>query len=689
MTPTLPQAGPTLDSFCEHVRHSNPFDVNRVGTSSFLAEDAAQIHHKQYARLLELAGQAYHRQTAIGALLWGEAGVGKSHLLSRLGKWTQSNRQNAVFVYLPNLQAAPEQLPRSLLRSVVSILTRGRASGFHDTPLYWMVNATLRQALQDDNISVVTVRQAEAAYGQLLDDLCELSPPGAAVVDRPAYAALWRFFRSANLAAFENADERDAALAVRWLGGDALDPDEALALSVPRGPRRKAAALGDDEQIKKVLAALAQLAWYWQRPLILCFDQVDNLEPDQLAALARFLHALLDCSANLLVLTTGVRATLLRKRAEGVLTDSTWDRLAQYEVELQRVTVPEARQIVQARLQPFHEPFLGLEPVKELVQKDPLFPLGEAWAEEFLAGKIDVRARDVITWAREGWHRQQAALLELGGPAWLKGGEARKPSRGVPSELTETAIQKLIDDTVDLKLREHQGQRQREPQILPPDAANLAGLIHTLLQRCLNAAPPASLQGVDRLVSPKYGPRPAYDLILKQRIGTDGREVRGGVLCLVVGNRKSMSAGLRRVVQDPQPPQRFFLVTDERQPLEPADAGRQYLEQLRQRHGEQFHHVPLTFDQYAALDALQAVVGLARCGDLEIELPGGRARRVSEQEVVESHHRRDRFLAHPLLRRLLTGEGAGEAPASPSAPASGTKNGRVERETCTDPPQVR
>ena len=78
--------------------------------------------------------------------------------------------------------------------------------------------------------------------------------------------------------------------------------------------------------------------------------------------------------------------------------DSIWVAIPTWQVSFWQ-----ARQIVQARLQPFQEPFLSLNAVKTLVQKDYLFPLGEVWAEEFFAGKIDVRPRDVINWAREGW----------------------------------------------------------------------------------------------------------------------------------------------------------------------------------------------------------------------------------------------------------------------------------------------
>ncbi len=441
-------------------------------------------------------------------MLWGEAGIGKSHLLARLGAWAGSNHKQAIFVYLANLQAEPEQLPRSLLRCVMSILTLGRTNRLYETPLFRLVNAAVRHALHDDGSRTCSWKEAAGAYTRMVDDLCGQSPAQAAVLNRQVFTVLFRFFRSAYLAR-EGGTEGTAALAVRWLSGEYLDVDEAKALGLSPGPRREdGVALDDDLQVQNVLVVLARMASYRQRPLILCFDQVDTLEPEQFSALARFLHALLDTANNLLVITSGVRAVLTRWEVDGVIARSTWERLALHEVELQRVSVSEARQIVQARLQPFQEPFLCLEPVKEHVANDYLFPLGEKWAEEFLAGKLEVRPRDVVNWAREGWRRQQEALNQAGGSLWLENWEANQSTKDPHPEPSEQEIQALIDAKVTLKLQEHKRQRQLEPQTLPPDGDNLAGLLHALLQRCLGTTPFPSFLGVQRLVRPKYGQRP-------------------------------------------------------------------------------------------------------------------------------------------------------------------------------------
>ena len=80
-----------------------------------------------------------------------------------------------------------------------------------------------------------------------------------------------------------------------------------------------------------------------------------------------------------------------------------------------------------------------------------------------------------------------------------------------------------------------------------------------------------------------------------------------------------------------------------------------------------FEHLKIDFERYAVLDALREVIGMARSGDLEIELPPGTIRPVSDAEVVASHHRKDRYRAHPLLRPRLTEE----PPPTPAVAAAG------------------
>jgi AAA ATPase domain len=635
---------PLLDDFFERLRAVNPFLDNRVNGPALTA-DVPTIHQAAFDRLTSLAREACDQRRGLGAVLWGEAGIGKSHLLARLSRWAE-DQQRGRLVLLHNLQASPDNLPRSLLRAVVSILTRGQSQRFHATPLFRLVMAGIGEALRPESPTQIEWSRLEWAYHRFVDRLAAADPARAALVDRTTYQVLLRFFHSGYFAR-EGKDDGVAALAVRWLSGDYLDPEEARCLGLPPGPHRdEPVALADNQQIKQVLVALSRLALSHRQPFLLCFDQVDNLDREQMAALARFLEALLDSAPDLLVVTAGIQPTLQGWRHERVIQHSAWDRLAQFEVQLNRLSKEDARRMLAARIENFMEPFHELDAVRQRLQDDPLFPLGQAWYDGLTRDKVELRPRDVINWAREAWRRQQELITEKGGPAWLSG--SAQPPPGVAT-VSIAPVQDLIDREVARHLAEQ--VKKRDPRNLPPDADHLAGLVAALLQQCLNNGPWFHLARVQRQQQLKTGPQPAYDLLVRQR-RADGKEVTTGMVFLATASAGTTTNALKRLVQDAQPPERVWLVTDQRRPLQFGARGHEYLEQLQKRGGSEFRHIELTFPQYAELDALRATAGVAASGDVEIELSPGVTRRVNEQEAAASLHKQGRYQSAALLREL-------------------------------------
>jgi hypothetical protein len=643
-----------LETFFARVAASNPFTDNRSSGPTAGDIDVPDIHAKQFERLVALAHEAHAERRGMGAILWGEAGIGKSHLLARFARWADQEL-NACFVYLHNLQARPDHLPRSLLKSVLSILTRGQVNRFRTTTLYRLANALMRDALQYDPDQNYTWDDLQSSYAGFVDRLSAAEPWRAALVDRTVYEVILSFFRSAYLAE-EGADDGSVARsAVRWLGGDALDPSEARSLGLPPNSfPNEPATLADDEQIKHVLLALCRMAASREQPFILCFDQVDNLDRDQAASLTRFLAALLDSAANLLVVISGIQATLLQWRGHKVIQDSAWDRLAQFEIALQRMSVAEGREIIAGRLRHFLARDTDCVAVRRHLQADPLFPLGDSWAGEFLKDKIEVRPRDVLSWAREGWRREQISLRELGGPAWLARWGAPRADEPVTHSWTPDQLQIAIDIQVAEKLAQHKAQREAAPHTLPPDATVLVGLVAALLEQAIPLEPAGSAVRVEHVPAPRRGKRPPYDLLVHYGCSPGDEEARSGLLFLTTGSANAVTASLCRLVEDTNPPERVFLITDERTPLPLGPIGKEYYDELRRRGGQRFQHLELSYAQYAELDALQATVGLARSGDLEIELSGGWSRAVSPEEVVTSQRRQKRYVAAPLLKELLS-----------------------------------
>jgi hypothetical protein len=654
----------TLDLLFRKITDINPFLDNRVNAPSPAPVDVSSIHQAAFTRLTELSREALAVRRGVGAMLWGQAGVGKSHLLARLGRWAAHQRQ-AFFLYLHNLQAIPERLPRSLLRAVISILTQGRQERFFQTPLFDLARVGIALAAGPASRNVPWGR-LQSLYNAWVARVSAADANGPTPPDPAIYTVLYHFFRSAYRASQDKEDGSVAAACVRWLSGMALGPDEAAALDLrPVGPGEPI-ALADNQQIKHVFVALTRLAAAAGKPFLLVFDQIDNLDTDQVSALARFLEALIDAAPNLLVVTAGIYSTLLGWRERGVITDSAWDRLAQVPLQLHSLIPAEGVEIVHARLEAFLAPFLlapgrpaeggggDLDLLRRRVREDHLFPLGQTWKERSFRDRSEVRPREVVNWAREGWQQQQDRLRQHGGLEWLAGwpGEPT-PLPAAPAEPERGALEQIIDQKVDEKVTEQIAFRLREPAVLPPDADHLAGLLYFLLRQCRDAEHRYGVLEVERLPAPRRGTRPTYDLALVQRADRE-QPVRTGVVVVTAASATSVTGFLRRVLEDPRPLDRVLLVTDERIGLPLGERGQDYLYDLQRNGVERFRVLEVSLEQYAHLDALDQVVRQAACGDLEVETAPGRPYALSVSDVLDSYHRRGRYLSHRLLKTVLT-----------------------------------
>lgn len=649
MSDTIPPPV-TLDDLRKRVLEKNPFLQNRVTQPDLPTPDVNAIHEREFEQLTELSRNALETDSAIGVMLEGEAGVGKSHLLGRLSRW--ASEQRGCFIYLQNLQASPTGLARSLLRTTISVLSKGQGGGWRNTPLYRLVNAAVRQAVNDPTQTISAVA-AHRAYQSMLREMDKHGP---------AYDALWHFFEAAYFQSVGSGSGERIPLAIRWLSGDWLDTEDLRKLGIEGNRQEAEGSALDDRQVCQVFEVLSDFAKFRRVPFLLCLDQVDTLYEDQVRTLSGLLHLLMDTCANLLVVTSGVRETFQKWESLRWVATSAWDRMSQVRVNVPRITAEEARSMIQQRLdETFHE-FSTLELLQAARQLRPLFPLGNMWIRKHLHGesgepKLDIRPRDVLTWAREGWEAERFDLRRSKVDAWLSRttdlGAATSSPR--PSTLVIDPMEQ-IDQKTQAKITEQKQLRQQNPEQLPADAANLCGLVTTLLRQCLKAPRDYELQSVEEIKKGRSPKQPVFDLILKYRPSADAKPVQTGVKFL---SSESATTGtttlraLRNEAQESQAVRRLILVTDERMPLKAGPVGEEYLTELKEKHTNRFEHIELTFDQYLDLDALQSVVSQTGSGDFEIDLTEMKSRPVTSNEVIASHHRLNRYASHVLLAELL------------------------------------
>ena len=108
----------------------------------------------------------------------------------------------------------------------------------------------------------------------------------------------------------------------------------------------------------------------------------------------------------------------------------------------------------------------------------------------------------------------------------------------------------------------------------------------------------------------KAGRLPRYHLLLygPERSGGSAAPPLG-LMFLATENRTSTAAACRRMRRSPAAGPRFSDPATRRQPLVFGEKGREYFDRLANRTPERFERLELSFDEYAELDALQAVIG--------------------------------------------------------------------------------
>jgi hypothetical protein len=363
----------TLELFAEYFRYTNPFDENRVTQTDSLTNDVPTIHAEAFEQLTSRARKAsLNRDMGCGVVVTGPPGVGKSHLLARFGEWAR--REKFPFIYLLNLQAGPNDILRTILRTTISILTKGLDKSPGQTRLYRLVSATINQALNLQGITLaVDLRTAHGAYHSMLNRL---------EADVSTYQVLWLFFEDIFRRIHGRPTNGRAELVKRWLSGGYLDPDEAKQLELNVSSMAEDGCALDLEQMKEVLKVLCRFAGFRHRSFILCFDQVDTLTEEQVQSWSATTHALLDICPRLLVVTSGVDDTFIEWTRQKLMPQSSWDRIRQFSINLSGIDADAARAMVQDRLRGSLARFDSLPQVHGLQERDSLFPLGESWGNE-------------------------------------------------------------------------------------------------------------------------------------------------------------------------------------------------------------------------------------------------------------------------------------------------------------------
>ena len=620
-----------LESFFAAALSKRPFALDRVSEPSLDDPDVPRIHGEAFELLVRSAMEVYEDRRGKGVVLLGGAGVGKSHILSRLWRWSKHDGR-AIMVFLHNLLVEPDRMPRYMLSATLSVLTRGRHGCYEDTPLYDLFRSAVVERVPHGEI--LTQDRAEELLEEFTIDGRRES--------RLLLGVMLRLCLNIHHASLEqNHNPKVIEAALDWMSGDFIEAEEARGLGLlPKGDQTtEPLRIDDDQVVESVFLVLVQLARAAQRPFILAIDQFDNLSKAQVSAMMRFLHVLIDHCPNFLCIVSGVRANVMQLVDEGTIPAANWDRVAEEEANLRLVSVEEGKDLLLERLEAFRAPFAEVQEVTVAVKRDPFFPFTQEWYEEVVKEAVELRPRQLVRAARRAWSREVGLLRTMGGVKWL----ARWPDGDCEKEKDSVvSFEVLVDSVINEKLKELVDERLAEPSALPPDTGNLCSLFRELLV----AFASRSGSGIRNVRLPGEGS--PYDIWIEY---ASGRAT--GVTLMATKNAQISTNTLRKLVRDASPPDRRLLVTDEeRMPLRRTSRAIDYLRALVEGKAE-FRHLELDGVLHFKLDALARILALPRSGDLEVEHPSVGVRSLTESDVLDAFDRLNVFYRHPLLAEFL------------------------------------
>lgn len=338
----------------ELLMENNPFYTGTVGNPwDDQQPDVPGINCGAFVAVRGLIRQkAKNPSQGYGALVLGEAGAGKTHLLKRILAATRQDDTLASFAYVRPVLDVEAPL-RYLLREIVINLCKELSEQQTDTQLDRFVaeilydflcngqdpsmNAKLLQRLEGDRLHIFRARikpeKLTRAMDKAIGFLCSQNPD----LDKTTLKVLARY-RQQDL----------RGLVIEWLKGEILDEEDASLLGVPS--RENATDSAREFEARKILITFGLLMERYRLPMLVCFDQLDCLHSEaSIRALENMVQLLVN-DVHAMLPIAFARPDSWDTRFRGLLDTSTRERLESNRLHLTGCSVDEAKEIVDQRI---------------------------------------------------------------------------------------------------------------------------------------------------------------------------------------------------------------------------------------------------------------------------------------------------------------------------------------------------
>ncbi|MBQ9419855.1 MAG: ATP-binding protein [Synergistaceae bacterium] len=402
----------------EHLRQNNPFsssasplpwENNNPDLLQLSREASEDIEHLMRQKRREPS-------KPLAGLVLGEAGAGKTHMLTRILRRLRNNSRPAVFVAVKTFRD-PDSVTRHLLSEIFISLKRTHSEG---RTQFDMIMSEFMDSYQE--------RRREDGFSNA--EIKKIDPRVYIARDIPQLERnfLKCFVKCLSGDSLERNDILD------WLS-DGLDEEDALKLGLPSRDLSSMTDARRELEAEKVLSALGQVLAYAKVPMIVCFDQLDSMRDRALiSAWGNIINLLMNDLVGILPLCF-VRSQIWNDVFMPVLDEAVVHRLSNNTMIMKSCSIAQARQLIRARI----ESVFG-EDAEEIFQ--------------WLIAKMGSKLHD-------GYSPRM--VIEMANHAITATGE-----------ITEAPNPNDIDSAIKAAYEEEYRKVQSEPGTWPPNAGQLA-----------------------------------------------------------------------------------------------------------------------------------------------------------------------------------------------------------------------
>ena len=396
-TPDLPE------SLLESLREKNPFISGMAAEPWFNnSPDIDTINQQAFKGILNLIkSKAAHPRTPLAGTVLGEAGEGKTHLLRRILLDCKKLESPSLFVFVRPLFDSTRPF-NHLLREIVQSLTQ-KSDGQES---FCQFDRLVAEIMRDYIHHRVTTENPTPGNKKFLEQLKDdvfliftykgLNPDAIKIVEREAvnyvHSQVPETSREFLKVVFQYKDPAKQSLVVYWLKGNVPDEEDNQLLGVPSRAGYSIETM--EQKAHEMILTLGVLFTRYHIPMVVCFDQLDNLtNREQIVGFGQMIDLLVNHAASMLPLAFA-RGDAWNEQFQQHLSKPTFERLNSNRLPLFGCTKEEAKELVSRRVE---EQVLGEKTEDIAAIKNWLLPLLEKRLQ--ISGTNS--PREVIRYANE------------------------------------------------------------------------------------------------------------------------------------------------------------------------------------------------------------------------------------------------------------------------------------------------